>query len=506
MSCKGCRAGRGTPVVQRAPGVVAAWVLAFAWGIPVALAAQPPATLGGRVVDADSGAGIDRAEVVVRETGFRTLTDAGGRFLLELPPGSPGPLRILVVAAGYDAVEREIREIEAAARGPSPSTSDPWTIALERLPFEVPGLTVTANRGNALPGEVPVSVTVMGGEELERRSAATLDEALPFAQGVVFNADQMDIRGANGSARGVGSRVLMLLNGHRVLTGVESSIDFEALPTLDVERVEIVKGPHSTLFGTNALGGVVNVITRPPVAGSRTVVQGWYGMYDTPASLDFGAGLLDQQGIRLQHERRIGPIAGSLMVARAETDGFRQNGNAERWQLHGRGVLGADSQRPLELFVNFKREDAEDFLTWESAERPLEVDPADLGDWIRETNLVVGMTATPVASPTLRLQLRPQLQHVRVRHHFHDNNDFHHSTRYGTDLQLSLAGAERHSLTVGGEFSQTRVSSNFLDPDPLVTDLAFLCMTRSPSRSACGPLPVCAPIGTAPASARAIWL
>ncbi len=426
------------------------------------------ATLNGIVVDAGSGEGVARAEVVVRSLQLRTLTGPDGRFALELP-SPPGALRLLVAAPGYATVEREI----GAAGATESPLSGPLTIALERLPFEVPGLTVTANRGNALPGEAPVSVAVMSGEELGRRSAATLDEALPFAQGVTFNAGQMDIRGASGIARGVGSRVLMLLNGHRVLTGVGSAIDFGLLPTLDVERIEIVKGPHSTLFGTNALGGVVNVITRPPVAGPRTIVQGWYGLYDTPANLDFGAGLLDMRGLRLQHERRIGPVDAAVMAGREGTDGFRQNGSVKRWQLRARGVIGAGSARPLELFANWKREDAEEFFTWASPERPLEVDPIELGDWVRETDLVAGATATPVASPSLRLQLRSQIQHVRSRNHYHDNSDFHRSTRYGTDIQLSRPGRGRHSLTAGAEASRTRVSSNFLEPDPAVTDLAL---------------------------------
>ena len=112
----------------------------------------------------------------------------------------------------------------------------------------------------------------------------SLDEALPFAQGVTFNAGQMDIRGSTGIARGVGSRVLMLLDGHRMLGGVSSAIDFGVLPILDVERIEIVKGPHSTLWGTNAMGGVVNVITRPLVVEAESVVRGYYGVFDTPGT------------------------------------------------------------------------------------------------------------------------------------------------------------------------------------------------------------------------------
>ena len=314
---------------------------------------------------------------------------------------------------------------------------------------------------------------MISGDELERRSVANLTEALPYAQGVTFNAGQMDIRGSTGLSRGVGSRVLMLLDGHRTLSGVGSSVDFGILPTLDVERIEIVKGPHSTLWGTNALGGVVNVITRPPPEETRTVVRGYYGLFDTPGDLAFSDERLSIQGIQLQHSRKVGSAHTTLFAGREGSAGFRQNGEVDGWRLRGKAVLGAKSATPLELFASWKREHAEEFFTWRSKKRRLEVDPTYLGDWKRESDLLVGLTATPVVTPRLKLELRPQILHFRARNHFHNNNDFHRSTRYGTDLQLSLFTGNRHTVTVGGEAAYTGVASNFLDPDPNVTDLAL---------------------------------
>ncbi len=70
-----------------------------------------------------------------------------------------------------------------------------------------------------------------------------------------------------------------------MLKGVGSEADFEKLPLLDVERVEVVKGSHSSLYGTGALGGVVNVITAVPSETPETVVRGFIGTYDTPSGI-----------------------------------------------------------------------------------------------------------------------------------------------------------------------------------------------------------------------------
>ncbi len=424
------------------------------------LAAQAQDVVRGRVLDAETGAPLAGATVLIRDTPLRATTRADGGFAIPSP--SDGAFTLIVVAEGFRASERRIE----------PDTPVELSILLERRMLDVPELTVTASRSAARSGEAPVSVAVMSGDELGNRDIVTLDEALPFAQGVIFNSGQMDIRGATGLARGVGSRVLMLLDGHRVLSGVGASIDFSGLPVLDVDRIEIVKGPHSTLWGTNALGGVVNVITKRPSAEPETIVRGYVGLFDTPARHSFTEERLSREGIALQHSRRLGDAGATLFLAREASDGFRQNGALERWRVRLKTVFPAESSNPWEIFVNWKRKDEEEFFTWLSADRPLEVDPAELGDWIRTDDVVLGVTANPIVTPKHRVQVRPHVYHARSRNHFHNNEDFHRSTRVGADIQWSLFPSGSHSLTIGGEGARTDVESNFLDPAPEVTDLA----------------------------------
>ena len=453
-SCLGLLAARAA---------VACRLLAVCLLAPLSLVAQEGPRLRGVVVDVETGVPVGGAEVLVQSTPFRVTTGADGSFEVALPDGRE--YMLVVLASGFRTVERNVDAASVAG--------EPLRISMERLLFEVPGMTVTASRVAARPGEAPTSIAVISADELERRNVTNLKEALPFAQGVTFNAGHMDIRGSSGIARGVGSRVLMLLDGHRVLGGVGSDIDFGVLPLLDIERIEIVKGPHSTLWGTNAMGGVVNVITRAPPGGQRTVVRGYYGVFDTPGELDFSEERLNMDGIELQHSRRIGGNDLTLSVAREGSDGFRQNGAMGRWRLRFKTVFGPESATPWEVFASWKRQEAEEFFTWLSADRRLEVDPAALGDYKRDADLVVGLTAIPLLTSRLKLQIRPQLQHVRSQNYFHDNADFHRSTRYGTDAQLSVFSGGRHALTVGGDGAYTTVASNFLSPTPAVTDLAL---------------------------------
>ena len=437
------------------------WVCLAVLAAPSSLAAQENARIRGVVVQAETGKPVPGARVVVRRTPLQASAGDDGSFEIALP--GRGEYTLYVVAGGFRARERVVRAGSAAETG--------LRIELERLLIEVPGLNVTVNRGTR-PGDAPASVAVISGAELARRNVTNLDEALPFAQGVTFNAGYMDIRGSSGIARGVGSRVLMLLDGHRTLSGVESSVDFGILPILDVERVEIVKGPHSTLWGTNALGGVVNVITRPPLGETRTVVRGYYGLFDTPGHLAFSDERLSMRGLQIQHSQEIGPAHTTVFVGREGSDGFRQNGSMDRWRVRAKAVFRAESAAPWELFAGWKTQDTEEFFIWLSEDRRLEVVPEYLNDWKENSDLIVGVTAIPLATPQLRLELKPQFHHVRSRNHFHDNKDFHESARYGADAQLSLFTGGRHTVTIGGEAAYTGVASNFLDSIPKAADAA----------------------------------
>ena len=465
-------ASKPTGTAAALPAAVASLLLAVL--APPSASGQQVTPLRGVVVAEATGEPVAGAEVIVRGTPLRVLTGADGGFEVALPEGRS--YTVVIAATGFRATERTVGPLpesrNAMERAPGADGADLLQVQLARVFFEVPGLTVTASREAAAPGEAPASVAVVSGEELRRRNVTDLAEALRFAQGVTFVAGQIDIRGAQGIARGVGSRVLMLLDGHRFLTGAGSSVEFGALPLLDVERIEVVKGPHSTLWGANALGGVVNVVTRRPSRGQRTVVRGYYGVFDTPGTMDFTEDVLSMEGLQLQHTRRIGRADLTLVGGREGSDGFRQNGGLKRWRFRAKAVFGAESASPWEVFANWQREDAEEFFTWRSATRPLEVDPAQLGDWTRATNFVAGMTAVPVANSTIRLEARPQIYHTRLENFFHDNDDLIRSTRWGTDVQLTVHSRGDHAVTTGAEAAYTQVSSNFLAPDPVVTDLA----------------------------------
>lgn len=128
-------------------------------------------------------------------------------------------------------------------------------------------VVVTGTRTPEQAQRAAVKTDVVTREEAERRGATNVAEALQSQPGVQVNP------GAYGYLGGVSAlqiqgfdrdRVLILEDGERVVGDVGGAIDLSALPTADLARIEIVSGPSSALYGTSAIGGVVNVITAPP--------------------------------------------------------------------------------------------------------------------------------------------------------------------------------------------------------------------------------------------------
>jgi outer membrane receptor for ferrienterochelin and colicins len=442
-------------------GVSAAWLIAGADGL------QAQATGGaieGVVRSVSDSLPVLQATVQVTGTPLGVLTGEGGSFrIIRIDPGT---YTLRVSAPGY---EQTSHADVVVTEGESVRV----VVYVRPSVIDVPGLVVTASRSRESPDESPVSVSVMDWHELEQRNVNNVGEALPFAQGVVSNGGQLDIRGASGISRGVGSRVLVLLDGHRMLKGVGSEADLEKLPLLDVERVEVVKGSHSSLYGTGALGGVVNVITAVPSETPETLVRAYVGAYDTPSRYRFTDETLSTAGIGVQHSRRISGVGTTLFLGTDGSEGFRQNGGYSRWQARVKTVFGPDTQRPVDAFVNWTQREADEFYTWLSEDQPLEVEPEELGDWLRETDLSVGATLRPLMTQKSSLQIRPIFDYNAVQNHFHDSDDSHRSSRLAADAQFDIAPSFGQAVTAGMEASWTEITSTILVVDPSIVDLGL---------------------------------
>jgi vitamin B12 transporter len=184
------------------------------------------------------------------------------------------------------------------------------------LADELPEIVVTADRVEEPIGQTGASVTVISGEEVQKLGTKGLADVLRGVAGL----DVADAGGA-GSVTQVRLRAanpgetLVLIDGIRIgnTTATDGSVDFGNLSVANIDRIEVLRGPQSALYGSDAMGGVINIITHKGGKTPRrtvTVEAGSYGTLSTRATMSGG----DDQWTY------------SLGVNALHTDGFPQYG------------------------------------------------------------------------------------------------------------------------------------------------------------------------------------
>ncbi|WP_254623895.1 TonB-dependent receptor domain-containing protein [Myxococcus sp. CA033] len=183
--------------------------------------------------------------------------------------------------------------------GPGASTTSASSTPAETSQDEVPvaRTVVTASRTQERLGETPVATEVITRADIVASGARDASELLAAHPGLEV---VQTFAGASLQVQGLGPEyVLVLVDGERVAGRVAGSVDLSRLSLEDVEQVEIVKGPSSVLYGSDAVGGVVNFITRrarKPLGGELRVAYGELERLDLDAT---GEARGESWGLRL---------------------------------------------------------------------------------------------------------------------------------------------------------------------------------------------------------------
>lgn len=215
------------------------------------LGAQQPLELRGRVVDATSGAPVAGADVRVDGVeGAAAISTRDGRW--RIAGLSAGEHRLRVDGLGFAARTLLVTLPDAGGR---------LTVELQPQALPLDALVVTASRRMQRLADAPVTTELITRQDLERAGAADLSSVLVERAGIQLEGGHPAGEGV--MLQGLGSeRVLVLVDGQPMVGRISGQFDISRLPVSMIERVEVVKGPQSSLYGSEAMGGVVNVITR----------------------------------------------------------------------------------------------------------------------------------------------------------------------------------------------------------------------------------------------------
>jgi outer membrane receptor for ferrienterochelin and colicins len=399
----------------------------------------------GRVVDA-SGAVLPGVTLTLPS---RSLVTAGdGTFCIaDLPAGT----HVIDVALdGFARRRIEVKVPEGTSRTSSPALEISLTPELRT------DVVVTATRTSRRLDDVPVRTEVISKDLMSRSGARTLADAVEYTTGVRVenncqncNFSQIRLLGLDGPYTQI------LVDGQPVVSSLAQVYGIEQIPTRMIERIEVVKGGGSALYGPGSVGGVVNIIPRePPRSGGVAEIRS--DTFGTDANLSLN-GAIDWVGQDRQtfftgfaQSDRIHPYDvdedGFTEVSRRDLQatGFRFN----RYQLEGRGKLTAD--------VSYMHEDRRG-----GDQLDLPPDQALIAEWVNSDRLALSGTWFHTVNPRFDYRVTVSAADMTRDSYYGTGRD---PNAFGQTTSRTLVGdsqmnhyAGRHTVSWGAQFSSEQL-------------------------------------------------
>jgi len=400
-------------------------------------------SLSGKITDNKTAQPLPGVNVILVQTLLGASSDLNGNFSVKRIPA--GNYQVKVTMMGYKA-----QTIQVTIQAGETANVD---FKLEETAIETPTLIVTASKKAQSFQDVPNSVSLISLKEIERRNKTYLNEVLEYTPGVHIMQGDVNIRGSSGFSLGAGSRVLLLVDGIPMMPGDSGDIKWDIIPMSQIERVEIVKGAGSALYGSQALGGVINIITKEPAAKPTTHFQYSIGLYDKPyyPEWNWTDRRLSFNQFDVTHSQSWEKFGVLLSAGRKETTGYQQNGFGSGYNLLGKIAYKFNSQSSFSLQSNWTSTDYGQIFLWRNQHDVYEMPIPSIGDWVNSNKFSTNAVYRHLLNSKFTYKVRTSYFHNDFQHYHYDNNDNSRAKKLGVELQADYLPNKVHTITTGIE-------------------------------------------------------
>ncbi|MDD7317199.1 MAG: TonB-dependent receptor [Prevotella sp.] len=227
-------------------------------GILISIAAvgqKTDAMLFGDVKAKEGGMHLPYATIIVKGTTLTTRCDATGHYkMTDVPEGKQ---TLVARLDGYQEQEVEV----TMERGKSQTVQ----FLLEKDPLELSQVVVTGTRTSHFVKDVPIRTEVLTSQSIKRKNAQNLFEALEGVPGVRVEQQCQACNFSEVRMQGLGAEhTQVLIDGEPVYSGLAGVYGLQQMGTNDIDRMEVVKGAGSALYGSSAVAGAINIISKEP--------------------------------------------------------------------------------------------------------------------------------------------------------------------------------------------------------------------------------------------------
>ncbi len=432
-----------------------------------AFAAEPVIT--GTVTD-DRNDPLPGVHVFVQNGTAGTVTNASGRFELRL--SEPGEVTLVASMVGY-ARHTQLIDVQEGVNSELDIRLSPITLGSGEV-------VVTAGRRAQVAGNAPVSVSTISAQEIETRNIRSLDESLRYVPGVQMAQNQVNIRGSTGFSYGTGSRVLLLVDGVPMMGPDQNDIKFDALPMAQVERVEIVKGPGSALYGSGALGGVINLITKDFPEQPESQIRPFSGWYEPVVhdrwkeNWDGATEWRNYHGLVFSHARSLGQNAGFWISGLYQDDsGYLEQTTSRSFQLYGKFGFRPAQNIFVDIYGGYRFSRNRQFLYWNGLNDPLRAgrivfsgEAASGANYLQSEHYSLLPTFRHIINDRFFYTIRGRAYAIAVKPLDSEGNirpSDQHTTglRYGAETEINWSPVQNGNLISGASFDDIATESEF---------------------------------------------
>ena len=247
--------------------VCAVWLLGFGMVL-----AQPKIVISGKVIDKANGEVLIGTKVNGNDGEAVVGTNTEGKYSIQLT--RKDTVKIVFTYIGYEPTEIKIVK--------SVATNLVKNIEMREEGTQGEEVIITAARIEQKKEDLTISVETLNPKKIDNQAATNIMSAMEQTPGVQIMKDQPSIRGSSGYTYGAGSRVITLLDGLPMISANRNSVGFDLLPTDNIRQIEVIKGASSVIFGSGAMGGVINVLTADPTPEPKISIRAKYKVFDNP--------------------------------------------------------------------------------------------------------------------------------------------------------------------------------------------------------------------------------
>ncbi|HEX5131660.1 MAG TPA: TonB-dependent receptor, partial [Candidatus Krumholzibacteria bacterium] len=389
-----------------------------------ARADDPPApgAITGLVTDASTGEVLSYCNVVLDSIARGTITDTHGRFVLYMVP--PGRYAVTVSRIGHATFRYEPVVVAA---GDTAFVK----VALEPVVLKADPIVVTATRVEQTARMAPASISVVTEEEIANQIPVTFDRAIENVPGLVafrstggVSVQSISIRGSSDVAGGgVGNRVLLLIDGRPALTSDTGGAFWSLVPVQFIDHVEVVKGAFSSLYGSTAMGGVINVITRRPDEKRVGHLDMKLGFFEkAPADIRYTDETKLQSEIVADYSGKTEKYSYLFSASRKQSDGYSQNTAYKFYDVFGKLIYDISAQRKLEFALGGGNAKNDYPHAWLSTAQPLQVREAYQDDRQQKRYFSADLHYWGLSGESTRYSMRAYYYHHEQDSYFNEND------------------------------------------------------------------------------------